>query len=125
MDLNGPLFDVALTSSIVADLMADIEQTVSDKALSLVQGRLMSVIREPTPWYWTQIENVRRRGGIETTGESVIYHWWLEGVGSRNFPVTRFKGYHTFQLTTLAVRAQADALAQGVMTPHVRRLGGA
>jgi hypothetical protein len=27
-----------------------------------------------------------------------VYGPWLEGVGSRNFPVTRFRGYHAFRV---------------------------
>jgi len=58
------------------------------------------------------------------TGEDVIYHWWLEGVGSRNFPVTRFKGYGTFRITAEALRRRASEVSQRVTRPFVARMGG-
>lgn len=122
-EFSGPMFDGAAARA-AEDLRAEIEREVSDKAKDMVVGRLVQVIRQPTPYYWTQIKNISRRGGTETTGEDVIYHWWLEGVSSRNFPVTRFKGYHTFSIVRAQVDARAQSLAEGVMTPYVHRMGG-
>ncbi len=123
MELNGPMFN-GVAERAAADLAREIEETVSDKGFDLVQGRLIQVIRKPTPYYWTQLEKIKRRGGTEITGESVIYHWWLEGKGSRNYPVTRFKGYATFEITTGVLDARAEALAQEVCPRFVRRMGG-
>lgn len=120
-DFYGPMFDGAAARA-AEDLRAEIEREVADKGFSMVQGRLMQVIRQPTPYYWTQLKTISRRGGTEVTGEDVIYHWWLEGVGSRNFPVTRFKGYRSFAITAAALRQIAQGIAESVMAPYVRRM---
>lgn len=124
MELSGPLFDGA-ASAAVRDMVRDIEHEVADQGQNMVVGRLIQVIRQPTPYYWTQIEQINRRGGIEITGESVIYHWWLEGVGSRNFPVTRFRGYRTFEIIARALDARAESIAEPVARRYMPRLGGA
>lgn len=123
MELSGPLFN-GVAANVVRDMVRDVEQALADQGQNMVLGRLIQVIRKPTPYYWTQIEQINRRGGIEVTGESVIYHWWLEGVGSRNFPVTRFKGYRSFEITTRALDARAESVAEPVVRAHLPKLGG-
>lgn len=122
-ELRGPLFD-GMAAAAVRDLVAEIEQTVADKGQDMVLGRLIQTIRKPTPYYWTQLEQKKRRGGTEVTGESVIYHWWLEGKGSRNFPVTRFKGYHNFEITSIALDARAESIAHPIVRQYIPRMGG-
>lgn len=123
MELSGPLFD-GVAATVVRDMVRDVEQALADQGQNMVLGRLIQVIRKPTPYYWTQIEQINRRGGIEVTGESVIYHWWLEGVGSRNFPVTRFRGYRSFEITARALDARAESVAEPVVRAHMPKLGG-
>lgn len=123
MELSGPLFN-GIAATVVRDMVRDVEQALADQGQNMVLGRLIQVIRKPTPYYWTQIEQINRRGGIEVTGESVIYHWWLEGVGSRNFPVTRFKGYRSFEITARALDARAESVAEPVVRAHLPKLGG-
>jgi hypothetical protein len=124
MELNGPLFD-GIAARAARDMARDVEQALADQGQNMVLGRLIQVIRKPTPYYWTQIEQINRRGGTEVTGESVIYHWWLEGVGSRNFPVTRFKGYRSFEITARALAQRAESVAEPVVRHHMPAMGGA
>ena len=123
MDLNGPLFDGQ--AAIAANEMCEeIEREVSDEGVNVVRGRLGQVLKKPTGHYASRITTSPHDNGIKVTGESVIYHWWLEGVGSRNFPATRFRGYHTFQLSAAVLRARAGSLAERVMRPFISRMGG-
>jgi hypothetical protein len=46
------------------------------------------------------------------TDTPVVYGPWLEGVGSRNAPTTRFPGYHTFQLVSQKIDGEAGSLAE-------------
>jgi hypothetical protein len=123
MELSGPLFN-GIAASAVRDMVRDVEQALADQGQNMVLGRLIQVIKKPTPYYWTQLEQIHRRGGTEVTGESVIYHWWLEGVGSRNFPVTRFKGYRSFEITARALDARAESVAEPVVRAYMPKLGG-
>lgn len=52
------------------------------------------------------------------TDSGIVYGAWLEGVGSRNSPVTRFKGYSIFRRTTRDVQNRAVHIA----TPVIRDL---
>jgi hypothetical protein len=122
MELNGPLFD-GIAARVARDMARDVEQALADQGQNMVLGRLIQVIRKPTPYYWTRIEQINRRGGTEVTGESVIYHWWLEGVGSRNFPVTRFKGYRSFEITARALGQRAESVAEPVVRHHMPAMG--
>lgn len=123
MELSGPLFD-GVAATVVRDMVRDVEQALADQGQNMVLGRLIQVIKKPTPYYWTQLEQIHRRGGTEVTGESVIYHWWLEGVGSRNFPVTRFRGYRSFEITARALDARAESVAEPVVRAYLPKLGG-
>lgn len=48
---------------------------------------------------------------------NVTYGPWLEGVGSRNYPVTRFPGYHIYR----KVAQQIDRTAVAVMNPPIHQ----
>lgn len=52
------------------------------------------------------------------TDSGIVYGAWLEGVGSRNFPTTRFKGYAIFRRTTRDVDNRAVQLAM----PAIREM---
>lgn len=123
MELNGPLFD-GQAAIAVRDYCEDVELQVADEGVGMVKSRLNQVLRTQTPYYATKIEQMPFQGHRKVTGESVIYHWWLEGKGSRNYPVTRFKGYHTFEITAGTLRSAAGALAESVLRPFLRRMGG-
>lgn len=50
-------------------------------------------------------------GGLaQVTDSGIVYGPWLEGVGSRNYPVTRFKGYHTFRKVTQEIERKAPQM---------------
>lgn len=52
------------------------------------------------------------------TDSGIVYGPWLEGVGSRNFPKTRFKGYAIFRRTTKDV----DNRAVHIATPVIKEM---
>jgi hypothetical protein len=56
------------------------------------------------------------------TDTPVVYGPWLEGVGSRNYPVTRFAGYHTFRRVSQLLDSMAEVKADSELTPYVERL---
>ncbi len=58
------------------------------------------------------------RSGWDVHDSGIIYGPWLEGVGSRNFPVTRFKGYSMFR----KVAQQIDRKAPQMLTQKTRRM---
>jgi hypothetical protein len=54
----------------------------------------------------------------------IVYGPWLEGVGSRNFPKTRFKGYASFRRAVHRVRGEVPRISQAVLRRHIGKMGG-
>ena len=50
----------------------------------------------------------------------VIYGPWLEGTGSRNYPVTRFKGYRNWRRVTQMLEKAAKPIAEKSIREHLR-----
>jgi hypothetical protein len=122
MDARGPLFDGQ--AAVAAEhLCREIEREVAGEGVSVVRQRLSQVLKNPTGFYSSKIRDEPFAGHMKVTGENVIYHWWLEGKGSRNFPATRFKGYRTFEIATELLRVRAGDVAQSVTSPYVKRMG--
>jgi hypothetical protein len=106
----------------VARAMNDIEREVAHYAKDQVDQRFNQVLRTQTPYYRTRIQAVRSSGDWEVNDGGVIYGPWLEGTGSRNSPVTRFKGYRTFRYVAQKVDGNADRIAERVLAPYLREL---
>lgn len=134
---HGPLLKGEFPE-IIHDYLEDATWEVGQQAYADVHGILDASIRNPTPYYETQI--VQERGGIEgiETVESdvtpvavhdrgVIYGHWLEGDGSRNAPVTSFRGYGAFGKTAKALNlsnGRTIQLAEVVLQRYMPRLRG-
>lgn len=56
--------------------------------------------KHPTGFYERHITNQDRVSEHLISDSDVVYGPWLEGVGSRNYPHTRFKGYAIVRRTT-------------------------
>jgi hypothetical protein len=52
----------------------------------------------------------------------VIYGPWLEGVGSRNAPVTRFPGYHIYRKTKNSIAQKSKAIVDAWVERTVKLL---
>jgi hypothetical protein len=107
---TGPLFaDFAGEMTKVAEAITD---ELGDKGTELVLARLPEVLQNPTGYYQSQITNQRTTTGQVVTDQNVIYGPWLEGVGSRNAPVTSFAGYFTFRQVTQELGRLAPEIAE-------------
>lgn len=87
---------------------------------NMVVAHLVTFIRKPTPFYWTQIQTQRVK--VYTTrvwDQDVIYGPWLEGVGSRN-KTTRFKGYAAFRKSTQRLAGEIDRVVAAPVREFVR-----
>jgi hypothetical protein len=56
--------------------------------------------------------------GWEVHDSNIIYGAWLEGVGSRNYPVTRFRGYSMFR----KVRTELERKAPRMLLPDIKTM---
>jgi hypothetical protein len=71
--------------------------------------------KRPTGYYGRHIVNQDMGSQHVIHDSGVVYGPWLEGVGSRNFPHTRFKGYSIMRKTTRAMQDRAKQLALPVI----------
>ena len=110
--LSGPFFDDN-RARIMNEITAEIEHDVAQVGHAYWKTNLVTVIRHPTPYYWTRTE-VRGNPagpGLSIWDNYIIYGPWLEGVGSRNSPATRFPGYASLRRAFQQLQRTADVIA--------------
>lgn len=124
VDTHGPVFDGRAAQATDEFTAAAVEE-VARVGKNDVLGRLGQVLRDPTPYYETRIRTDRvtpERWLVNDGPHTFKYGPWLEGTGSRNFPVTRFKGYRTFLIIGRALNAKAGRIAEGVLRRYLDRM---
>lgn len=106
----GPLFDgrAAVQLNHACD---EINRRVAILGASIIRTELHKVLKVETPYYRLQNEARPDPPGWMIWDRNVIYGPWLEGVGSRNFPVTRFKGYSTYRRKFRDIDSRAGVIA--------------
>lgn len=121
--LSGPFFDGR--DHAVLDAMCDaIAEEVADEGRDIVRLNSDTSFKTQTPYYVTKLRvNDAGQHSRDVTDSGVIYGKWLEGTGSRNFPVTRFKGYAMFRRATQYLNnGAAETIAQRVARVYVARM---
>jgi hypothetical protein len=120
--VSGPWFD-ARGDMYVDDMCAEIVDKVTQQGYSEVMLLLSMTIRNPTPYYETQVQHYQVsdfEGVVDDRG--IIYGPWLEGVGSSN-QSTRFKGYHNWRDATRILQKYASDLAARARDRFADRMG--
>jgi hypothetical protein len=119
--VSGPLFD-GRAPAIVRDLLDDAQDQVGAQGLANVQKILHQDIRNPTPYYETQLTVQRMADDVVVHDRGIVYGPWLAGTSSRN-QTTSFKGYHAWRRGAEQLRRQVPALVGAVVRRHLGRLG--
>lgn len=119
---SGPVFDGTAAGKFKAACV-EAQNDISQEAEDLIDMWLGMHLKHPTGYYESQIQTDRSsRVNIVNDG-GVIYGPWLEGVGSRNSPVTRFKGYRTFRTVAQDLRENlAEGIAEDAIAPYVEEV---
>lgn len=119
---SGPMFD-GRAEKALREYRDQVEYRVATEAENLVLARLAASIKVRTPYYETRVGVERSsRGGYEVTDHGVIYGHWLEGDGSRNYPVTRFRGYRAFSRARALIQTRAPGIARRLLSRYTRRM---
>lgn len=118
---HGPLFEGAAPRVMAQYLDAAMDR-VAAVAWTDLQTDMKAHFRLETPYYRTRVQIERVGATRVIDGDKVIYGAWLEGVGSRNAPVTRFKGYGHFRRVRQALRGKSTGIAQSALPPYLERL---
>lgn len=123
---KGPLFKTQKRIEVMAKMKRNILTAITKVVHSNVTRILKQKIRNPTPIYQTHIllDNKEDDRWRVTDQGLEVYNHWLEGTGSRNFPVTSFKGYHAFERAYAIAEKRALRLAQTQVSKAVKSLGG-
>jgi hypothetical protein len=119
---SGPIFDGASAEHTMRDLADAIGEGVAHKGIGVVRVELGKVLKHPTGHYSSNIQRSSYGSRHEIHDGRMIYGPWLAGVGSRNAPVTRFKGYAHWRRATQALKRTVPAVARGVMPRFLARL---
>lgn len=118
---GGPVFD-GRAAQAQRDAADASERQLAIIGASMVRTNLNAVLKTQTPYYRMRVEAKQEAPGWKITDQGVIYGFWLEGIGSRNAPVTRFRGYATFRRTTQAIQARAQAIGSDVVARFIGRM---
>ncbi len=96
---TGPVFDGRATLALER-YKNNLKSKLGEIGKARIRLHLAGVLRHPTGRYDAKIhtEGGGAAGDLQITDAYIVYGPWLEGVGSRNSPVTRFPGYHTFRI---------------------------
>ena len=107
---SGPIFD-GRAQEILNRYIDAAKNAVADEGVNRIHNRLAEVLRRDTGFYEAHIHTERQVNDLVITDTPVVYGPWLEGVGSRDYPRTRFPGYFTFRFVTQCLQHDAADIA--------------
>lgn len=120
--LKGPIVE-GRGPAIVKAMTEVAMEEVADYTRYEVLTQLDAVLQHPTGYYESQIVKDRVAPQTYSINDSnVIYGPWLEGIGSRNAPVTKFPGYHTFRIVRNRMAQKAGVIAEAAIARQMGAL---
>lgn len=125
-EVHGPIFDVR-AERYADNLLTEAKQEIGDLALWRWQMNLEGSLQNPTGRYQSELHTVKRDQDVVVNdgwGETNMlpYGPWLEGVGSRNAPVTRFPGYFALRRAAAWTRTQVASYVAPIAEKWTRRM---
>lgn len=119
---TGPMFDGRARRQ--TDLACqDISRRVAVLGASMARATMHTTFKNETPYYRLQNEARPDPPGWMIWDRNVIYGPWLEGIGSRNYPVTRFRGYGIYRRTTQQLDRRAGVIASYTLREYLPGMG--
>lgn len=119
--VHGPVFDGEFADEL-RKAFAKIAEEVAGHAEFTWQMKMDNEFRHPTGAYQSHINIARRDNNLVVNDAGVIYGFWLEGTGSRNFPVTSFKGYHSAAYAAAAVQKQVAEIGDPILARYLEEI---
>lgn len=124
IDFQGPLFD-GRAERAMQDASDDAREDIAEFAETHALTLMGMAFRHPTGYYESRV--ITSRVAADTSlvhDQGVVYGPWLEGVGSRNAPVTRFPGYWHWRRTKQLVAARGPQIADRAVQRRLPEMGG-
>ena len=119
--LSGPLFQGNI-NGIVDDWVQQNLEFIGVLAVDAVRSELDMVLQNPTGYYRSHIRSDVRGSTVHVDDSGVIYGPWLAGTGSRNSPVTRFKGYNHWRRASQRIEELAPRTMTTTLPQLVRKM---
>lgn len=125
---TGPLFD-GRAADWSHEMTEEIRKEIGDFLLDTWVSAMDASFRFNGHVYESTARVIERDGATVVNdgwGETneLPYGPWLEGIGSRNSPVTRFPGYHGLRQAAVATESQIPQIAQPIVDEYVERIKG-
>lgn len=120
--LTGPTVQ-GLAAARIDELLKGAIEEIADYTRFEVLMQLDKVLVNPTGYYESQVVADRVTPYTWSVNDSnVVYGPWLEGIGSRNEPVTKFPGYHTFRIVQGRMSQKRAAIVEACLQRTLWRL---
>jgi hypothetical protein len=124
IDFRGPLFD-GRAARAIEDACDEARDNIAEFAQTRALSLMRAAFRNPTGYYESRVTTTRVTSDAALVhDQGVVYGPWLEGVGSRNAPVTRFPGYWHWRRTKDAVASRGPEIARTAIDRHMPEMGG-
>lgn len=115
---RGPIFD-GRARRAANEYVNRLERQLADEGRTILLGELDRVLKTQTPYYATRIEVV---DGRKIWDNRVVYGPWLAGIGSRNYPVTKFRGYDHWIVTRDKLNARKQGIGERLLRRYLGRM---
>lgn len=116
--VDGPLVDGRAQRALNA-YVDHLENNLAEDGRTILLDQLDRVLKTQTPYYATRIEVTE---GHKIWDNRVIYGPWLAGIGSRNYPVTKFKGYDHWYVTRDRLNARKIGIGERLLRRYTGRM---
>jgi hypothetical protein len=108
----------------IDNFITDVTWVVGAQGLADWHRKLDASLKDPTPFYETQLMVERQSPEIVWAHDrGIIYGPWLEGTSSRN-RTTQFKGYKRKRETEQELQRKVPTIVQPYVEQLIRRLDG-
>lgn len=115
---DGPMFD-GRARRVLNAYVDHLERRLAEEGLSILRGEMHRVFRNPTGYYESRC---KVEDGRHITDSRVVYGPWLAGIGSRNYPVTKFKGYDHWIITRDKLNTRKQGIGERLLRRYVGRM---
>lgn len=123
MALTGPMFNGGAIAALV-EYTAWAEEDVAQQAMADWHTYLNESLQHPSGYYESTISMEAADSGAVVHDDGVIYNFWLEGIGRRNAPRTRFEGYHSARQAAELASERVGELINPIPSEFLVRMGG-
>lgn len=120
---SGPVFD-GRAAEAMRHLASDVQTEVAKYAEDTWRAFMDASFRTQSPGGYQSHVNIAKRDKDLVVNDGwpdsgLPYGPWLEGIGSRNSPVTRFPGYFALRRAVVKVEGELDEVTQPIVDKRV------